>query len=65
MELLNTCGQSYRAIVTLLQEGPAEHQLLVWASWCHYQASKYITFSYSCLRYILYIKNKCSIKIVN
>lgn len=32
MELLNTSGQSYRAIVNLLEEGSAEHQLLVWAS---------------------------------
>ena len=49
MELLNTSEQSWRVILNLLEEWQVEHELLVWASWCHYQASKYLTFAYSCL----------------
>jgi len=55
MELLTADGQSWRAILNLLEEWQPEYELLVWSSWCHYQASKYLTFAYSSLRYILKI----------
>jgi hypothetical protein len=38
----NTSGQSYLVILNLLEERKAEHELLVSASWCHYQALKYL-----------------------